>query len=416
MACFSIITFAAVASVLQSVHALLLHQHAAEILSFDAYVKAHGKGYKTGSQEYNRRKAVYDRRVEGILEHNSKPKRLWTAGINHLSDATDEEFKMRFGWRHQTRQMGVASPHVASLLDITPPESHHWMNLSMASHVPDQGACGSCWAVAAAMTLEANFEIAYGYRRTFSAQEFVDCVSNPLHCGGKGGCDGATVELAMDWAVYNGLKTLEDSEYMAQETECKSKAFRKTKAQQGELDDDGRLLTFVEPGPMSAASLATGHGDDVVKGGQAIGLSGFTTLPANKERPLVDAVLKGPVGVTVAASGWGSYASGIFTNCDPTVNHAVLLMGYGKDANNQKYWLVRNSWGHSWGEKGFIRLFRADDEESVCGTDQSPMDGVSCDGGPTQVKVCGTCGILYDNVVPHFDRKGHTAGGVFKQN
>jgi hypothetical protein len=162
---------------------------------------------------------------------------------------------------------------------------------------------------------------------------------------------------------------------------------------------------------MSSASLASGSGDagDVVMAGHTLGLTGFTTLPTNKYMPLIEALMQGPVGITVAASGWSSYSSGVFNDCDPTVNHAVLLMGYGKD-DSAKYYLIRNSWGDTWGENGFIRLMRTDDEDSVCSTDHSPKDGVACDGGPSQVTVCGTCGILYDSVVPTFEHRGSHAG------
>jgi cathepsin L len=364
-------------------------------LDFGAFIKEHERGYQLGSPEYNLRKVIYDRRVEAILHHNSNPNRLWTAGVNHLADATDEEFQARLGWRHHpSKGSDLSSSRVASLLEVTPPTSFSWMNLSLARDVKDQGPCGSCWAVATAATLELNYEATYGKPRSFSAQELVDCVSNPLKCGGKGGCDGATVELALDWVKYNGLKTLKDSPYQAMETECKSAPFRTTAEEQGKLDADGRLVEFFQPGSTSFVSN---------QGGLAFGLTGFSTLPSNKYLPLIDALMKGPVAATVAASSWQMYDSGILDDCDPTVNHAVVLIGFGEDHRlGKKYWHIRNSWGPYWGEDGFLRLLRTDDEEQACGMDKRPLDGVSCEGGPKEVRVCGSCGILYDNVVPHF--------------
>jgi cathepsin L len=383
----------------------------AMLLSFDAFVRKHQRSFRVGSFEYNRRKMIYERRVQEISRHNADPQRFWTASVNHLSDLTDEEFQVRLGWRHggggRSLEGDGGLRGGASLLDITPPESVSWMNLTMAKMVRDQGACGSCWAMATAATLEAHYEITHGEHRSFSAQELVDCVSNPLNCGGQGGCEGATVELAMDWAIYNSLKTLEDSPYLAASTRCTSKPFRTTAAQQGSLDSDGRLLSLKEPVRRST-SLASGNGNDgdviMAMGTEILGLVGFTTLPTNKYMPLLEALMKGPVGVSVAASGWSSYSSGVFNDCDPTVNHAVILMGYGKD-NDKKYYHIRNSWGDTWGENGFIRLLRTDDEEAACSTDHSPKDGVGCDGGPSQVTVCGSCGILYDSVVPAFKNR-----------
>jgi cathepsin L len=129
----------------------------------------------------------------------------------------------------------------------------------------------------------------------------------------------------------------------------------------------------------------------------------------------MNAVAKlGPVAVSVAAHDWGAYHAGIFdlpltdvSNTD--VNHLVVLEGYGTDQETGlDYWLVRNSWGPMWGEKGYIRLKRSNtDLEPNCGIDTRPKDGVACskdeDGNdvvPPPALICGTCGILYDTAVP----------------
>jgi cathepsin L len=74
------------------------------------------------------------------------------------------------------------------------------------------------------------------------------------------------------------------------------------------------------------------------------------------------------------------------------------LVGYGSDAKEGDYWLVRNSWSPVWGEKGYIRLKRR--SNPVCGIDLKPQDGTGCNGGPTTVVVCGECGLLYDVSYP----------------
>lgn len=77
----------------------------------------------------------------------------------------------------------------------------------------------------------------------------------------------------------------------------------------------------------------------------------------------------------------------------------VVLAGYGEE-NGQKYWLVRNSWSPTWGEKGYIKLARLDTEEDVCGSDVTPQDGIECEDRIEPVKVCGTCGVIYDGSYP----------------
>jgi len=93
----------------------------------------------------------------------------------------------------------------------------------------------------------------------------------------------------------------------------------------------------------------------------------------------------------------------VFNGCaktkNPDINHAVQLVGYGHDsALGMDYWLVRNSWGPSWGEAGYIRMYRGPAE--TCLTDTDPLQGSGCTGGPSEVTVCGSFGIWYDSSVP----------------
>merc|ERR1719231_1058439 len=104
------------------------------------------------------------------------------------------------------------------------PEEISWAHLNATSKIRNQGACGSCWAIASVLSLEANNEIHQKNGRTFSAQELVNCVPNSHHCGGSGGCDGATVELAMNWAMEKGLKTDEETPYMGSNGACSKQA------------------------------------------------------------------------------------------------------------------------------------------------------------------------------------------------
>jgi len=110
----------------------------------------------------------------------------------------------------------------------------------------------------------------------------------------------------------------------------------------------------------------------------------------------------GPIAISVDASTWHAYSSGVYNGCNqvnPEIDHAVVLVGYGSE-NGQNYWLVRNSWSASWGEAGYIKLHRGDDEQNTCGLDIKPLDGSACAGQTDPVTVCGTCGILYDTAYP----------------
>jgi hypothetical protein len=135
-----------------------------------------------------------------------------------------------------------------------------------------------------------------------------------------------------------------------------------------------------------------------------MGLVGWQTLPKNEGKPLAQTLVQhGPVAISVAADTWHEYGGGIFDGCDKDViiDHAVTLYGYGEE-HGARYWLIRNTWGPDWGEDGFIRMKRLDDNDNYCGIDHDNQQGVGCKGDPTEVKVCGMCGMFSDSVVPHF--------------
>lgn len=130
----------------------------------------------------------------------------------------------------------------------------------------------------------------------------------------------------------------------------------------------------------------------------AVKASGYVRLPVNDAAALETALAtKGPVSVTVAAGSWQLYGGGIFTGCSrhdsAILDHGVQAVGYTQDS-----WLIRNSWGESWGEKGYIRLSRASDSKTF--TDTRPADGEACKPYPKTQTVGGECGVLFDTSLP----------------
>jgi len=359
---------------------------ATELPSFESFIELHGRSYQAGSAEYSERKALYEQRKVVSEQQNSNPGRLWTAGVNKLWDWTEPELKTLRGWDGSAMPAGGSMRSVrkhATFLqqDSDLPAEKMWTDLATAQHIRNQGDCGSCWAIAASTVLEGHAEIYTGKPRTFSAQQIVQCTPNPRHCGGDGGCKGATAELAMDYVLKSGCAETADAPYTAQDGACS--AGNPTTAMAQILVDD------------SASSNA----------GAAFGMTGWETLPKNSYEPLMRALAeKGPVAVSVAADAWFNYENGIFNGCgkDAVIDHAVVAMGYGASAGT-KYWVIQNSWGKDWGEAGRIRLERHDNGD-YCGTNNDPQKGVACQGETTPVPVCGMCGVLFDSVVPHFNR------------
>eukprot|EP00933_Yihiella_yeosuensis_P070638 TRINITY_DN7877_c3_g1_i1.p1 TRINITY_DN7877_c3_g1~~TRINITY_DN7877_c3_g1_i1.p1 ORF type:complete len:416 (-),score=74.97 TRINITY_DN7877_c3_g1_i1:645-1892(-) len=375
------------------------------IHEFDAFVKMNERNYKRGSAEYKRRLRIFSNHMSEAEKLNMRPSRLWTAGASPLADLSEEEKQGKMGWfgtASSTLGHGSLSRirgRATFLNQIKLPEDFSWAHLASLQNVPDQGACGSCWAVAAATILAASAEIYESPQRSYSAEELVACVANPRQCGGTGGCKGATVELAMNYTLSSGLSTETQIPYTAKDASCMKQlaASPKPAGLIGDTTDEGN---FESSGLHRSWSKSPGL---------TIGMHGWEKLPENQYMPLIRAVYEhGPVAISADATGWSQYVGGIFDGCqkDSIINHAITLIGYGQEhlISTTKYWLVQNSWGNTFGEHGRIRLLRRDDDEKNCGIDRQPQDGTGCKDGPAEVKVCGMCGLLYDSVVPHFKR------------
>lgn len=237
------------------------------------------------------------------------------------------------------------------------------------------------------------------------------CADNPGHCGGTGGCDGATGEIAVGYVQQHGANLNQIDNVVDWNNPQK---WRLT----GKEGTDGNKHPACEA-LQRQATLRVGH---------------YETLPKNQQWPLKLALVnQGPVIVSLNADPLFDYSSGIIDDQSPkggckqdtVVSHAVILIGYGKDSIiadkakedkdnmlysnwNGEYWRIRNSWGQSWGEQGFTRIFRHGDGQNMpyCGMDTDPQKGVGCDpklkpGEPTEIPVCGVCGVLSDSVIPY---------------
>mmetsp|Transcript_50110 Transcript_50110/g.92481 ORF Transcript_50110/g.92481 Transcript_50110/m.92481 type:complete len:421 (-) Transcript_50110:30-1292(-) len=368
--------------------------------AFETFIQDFRRTYEPGSDEYSFRYSAFERNWQKIHEQNSQPEseRLWTAGLNEYSDRTSEEIQALGGWRHVGGGFGSqpsallerdANEKADSVNHIELADEVDWTHLwtSQLDQIRLQ-TCGNCWAEATASMMEAHLEIHRGVQKRFSAGQITQCTPNPYKCGGTGGCQGATSELAMGYLLQVS-NNVTDDEFIA---DCQAP------------EDVHKTTDFSEPSaphewPEGIRTAAEGAFI------RSIGLIAWERLPVNKYEPLLRAIYtRGPVSVAVATD-WGAqiYKSGILDSCstNPTIAHAMLAVGYGSKGG-VKYWTLQNSWGTSFGENGKMRLLRKDDEETFCGQDKAPQDGTGCEGGPKEVTTCGRCGILYDCVVPHF--------------
>lgn len=314
------------------------------------------------SSDYWTRAALFEKRREEVRRHNELPDMGWSAALNKFADYTDAEFHGMLGHRLSQRSWVAESVFEQAAPSVEQaPLSVDWrQKLHSSPRVKEQGACGSCWAVAATSAIETRAEL-LGHAQELSYEQLVDCVENPDECGGTGGCKGATAELAFEYVSKHGIAL-------------------KKNYQGYQSRGNGKCR------PPAHVSVTA---------------QGFMRLPVNQVEFLLAAVAReGPLVVSVDGSRWGFYGSGIFHGCDKdaVINHAVLCMGYGTDHSD--YWLIQNSWGTTWGEGGYIRLLRHKKSGSYCGVDHFPQEGVGCKGGKPTMKVCGMCGVLSDSAYP----------------
>jgi cathepsin L len=347
--------------------------HELESYTFEHYELDFSKRYT--AEERLLRKELFNRKLREIKQHNHDHTKSWKLGVNQLSDRTESELKALRGAIPSGVQKIHPSYRATEKIDLKALEAQDvdWRTKGVVTAVKDQGGCGSCWSFATAEVIESYYAILTGQLSALSEQQILDCTPNPDECGGTGGCGGGTAQLAM-----------------------------------ARIQELGGLATeWTYPYLSYGGANFKCHYDQSTTPPFA-NVSNYFTLPSNEYAPLLQHVAsKGPVAISVDAGAWSSYEEGVFDGCNqtnPDIDHAVLLVGYGVDAAHGPYWLVRNSWSAAWGEKGYIKVKRTDNEQGRCGMDITPRDGDGCKDGPPEVKVCGTCGILYDNAYPEVSK------------
>merc|ERR1711887_161005 len=336
-------------------------------LQFAQFKEKYGKTYLSRS-EHQMRYQVFQENIKKIEEHN-RSGASWKMAINQFSDLTQAEFQSMYlgGYKRLPTPAGNFTTVSKPAKDL--PAEIDWRTKGAISDVKNQGQCGSCWAFATTEMIESYAAIATGNLVELSAQQVTSCTPNPLMCGGTGGCMGSIPQLGYSYIQLFGHATEDDYSYVSGNT----------------MDTEDCLY-------------------DVTGTPAAVGITGYDTFSNDMEGTMAHLANVGPLAVAVDASNWSFYFGGVFDECkyseNIALNHAVQLVGYGTSSVEGDYWIVRNSWGSSWGEDGYIRLKRESSME--CGTDSTPMDGTACVGGPgnDEQHVCGQCGVLYDMSYP----------------
>lgn len=294
--------------------------------TFAAWAAMYGKVYNGDEAQ---REAIYNANVEWIEANNVDG----TLGLSPFMDIPREEFnaeRLSLKPSEKSNVMPYLGRFEATGADT--PDEIDWSQKGAVSPVKNQGSCGSCWAFSTVGSLEGRAQIATGKLQQFSEQQFVDCDKG----FGDLGCNGGLMDQAFTYLMQSkGACTEESYGYKGRGASC-------------QIDS----CTIGLP-----ASQVTGYKD--VDG---------------NEQALQEAVAEGPVSVAVEADTvFQFYFGGIVkTNfCGAKLDHGVLAVGYGEQ-NGDKYWKVKNSWGKSWGESGYIRLLKGKGGKGQCGILSGP--------------------------------------------
>jgi len=287
-----------------------------------------GKSYGSQAEEAQRQR-IFSSNLELINKHNieyDEGKHDFFLGVNQFADLTNAEFRRVYnGYKgHSNSALGVSGNPI-NVKDL--PVTVDWRDKGYVTPVKNQGSCGSCWAFSTTGSLEGQHFKATQKLVSLSEQNLVDC----SQAEGNEGCNGGLMDEAFDYIKKNGgIDTEESYPYKGTDDKC---AFNKANV--------GATLTS------------------------------WVDVKMGDENALQDAVANvGPIAVAIDASSifFQFYMGGVYNIpwCSSTnLDHGVLAVGYGVSTNNKPYWLVKNSWGVSWGEYGYIRMSR--NKKNQCG-------------------------------------------------
>jgi cathepsin L len=288
----------------------------------------HNKKYASTQEELHRFN-IFLSNSAFVKRHNVEANQglhTYTVEMNKFGDLTSDEFAAIYnGYNSSLRVQRTRNMHIVDE-SVAIPDSVDWRTQGYVTDIKDQGQCGSCWAFSSTGSLEGQHFKASGTLVSLSEQNLVDCSGKY----GNQGCNGGLMDQAFTYIKENkGIDTETSYPYTARDGTCN----------------------------FDASNIGATD-------------SGFSDIKAHDESALANAIATvGPISVAIDAShaSFQFYKSGIYYDalCSSSrLDHGVLAVGYGTDSGKD-YYIVKNSWGTSWGDKGYIKMSR--NKKNNCG-------------------------------------------------
>jgi hypothetical protein len=309
-------------------------------LMFDHFKTKYGKVYN-GIDEESVRFGNFKANI-GIIRATNARNLTYKLGVNQFADLTQDEFAATYtGLKPESLWSDLPRLGTHEYSGAALASSVDWTTKGVVTPVKNQGQCGSCWSFSTTGALEGAWALSTGNLVSLSEQQFVDCDTT------DSGCNGGLMDNAFSFAKKTSICTESSYPYKATGGTCQE----------------------------SSCSVGIPQG----------GVTGYTDVSKDSEQALMEALGQQPVSIAIEAdqSSFQMYKSGVLTNsCGSSLDHGVLAVGYGTDSGTD-YWKVKNSWGSSWGEQGYIRLQRGKGGAGECGLLAGPPSYPVVSGSPS---------------------------------